>query len=196
MTIISRKFTKVNYGVNLKKIEDINEDHLQDVVDQNDKVIGKTTKTNKFEKELITRNVVAFITDKDGKFITVKRSALKKSFPNLLDLAACGHVQCGESYQAAIKREIKEELGIVCGVELLRKIYHEHNEHGKAVKYYTSLFIGRTDKKIRTNEEVSLMPSLSFSELYEKLNHQPHLFTPFFVDEFEEVHDLLRKYHA
>lgn len=177
----------------MKKVEDINENHLQDVVDKNDKIIGTTTKTKKFENELITRNVVAFITDGSGKFITVKRSALKKSFPNLLDLAACGHVQHGESYQDAIKREIKEELDIVCEVELLKKIYHEHNEHGKAVKYFTSLFIGRTHKKVKTNNEVSLMPSLSFQELDCKINHQPELFTPFYIDEFKDVYDLLKE---
>ena len=85
----------------MKKADIINEDHLLDIVNKNDKVIGVTTKADKFKKELITRNVVAFIKDRNDKFIIVKRSPLKKVFPNLLDLAACGHVCRGESYLTA-----------------------------------------------------------------------------------------------
>lgn len=176
----------------MKKVDVINEDHLQDIVDKNDVVIGTTSKMDKFEKELITRNVVAFITDQNNRFIIVKRSPKKKSFPNLLDLAACGHVDSGENYEDAIKREIMEELSIECSVDILRKIYHEHEENGKMVKYFTGLFLGKTDKEVKTNEEISLMPTLSFDELNEKINSEPEIFTPFFVDEFKMVSDLLK----
>ena len=58
----------------------IDDNHLIDIVDQNDIIIGKDTKENKFKKELISRNVVAFIKNSKNKYIIVKRSSKKKNF--------------------------------------------------------------------------------------------------------------------
>ena len=57
------------------------EDHLIDIVDKNDKIVGCATKEEKFEEELISRNVVAFIKNKKGELIIVKRSPRKRSWP-------------------------------------------------------------------------------------------------------------------
>ncbi|MDO8513115.1 MAG: NUDIX domain-containing protein [bacterium] len=170
----------------------IDSDDLLDIVNEKDEVIGADTKFNKFEKELISRNVVAFLKNPKGKYVVVRRAPTKKSFPNLLDISACGNVNKGETYQEAIKREIKEELGIECSVRLLTKIYNESCENGKKVKYFTAIFLGTTREKLRPNKEHEIQQSMNIDELGLKIKNNPELFTPFFVNDFREVESLLR----
>jgi len=170
----------------------VDEDHLVDIVNEDDIVIGKDTKENKFSKELISRNVVAFLKDKNNKYIIVKRSPKKKSYPNLLDLAACGHVRLGESYKEAIAREIKEELGVsVPDLKLLKKVYHEHIENGKYLRYFTSIFTGTCKDKIILSDELIDYKLFDIKSLKVNVESNPKQFTPFFIDEFKIVKDQL-----
>ena len=157
----------------------IDDNHLTDIVDRKDIIIGKDTKENKFKKELISRNVVAFIKNSKNQYIIVKRSSKKKVFPNLFDLAACGHVLSGESLDEAIKREIKEELGIRCKVKLLTKKYNE-----RKINY----------RKIKLNEELSSYTLKTLPELLEAIGKNPQSFSPFLIDELKEIKSLLAKY--
>ena len=162
-----------------------------DIVDENDKVIGKDTKSNKLEKELISRNVAVFIKDSHGNYINVKRAPVKKSFPNRLDLAACGNVKSGESYEHAASREIREETGFSCSIKLLRKVYNEEIENNKKRKYFTSIFLAQSDDKITLNKELSHYEKMALTELKQRINSNPELFCPFFLKDFKAVEDLL-----
>lgn len=169
----------------------MDEDQLLDIVDEHDQIIGKDTKENKFRKELITRNVAIFIKDTSGNFVIVKRAPTKKVFPNLLDLAACGHVDLGESYEEAAKRELKEELGIQCNVAFLNKIFNEFTENNKKIKFFTGIYLGVCDDEAKLSEETALFKKMSLSELRKAVYHNPELFTPGFVKDFKEVEHLL-----
>ena len=162
-----------------------------DIVDENDIVIGKDTKSNKFEKELISRSVAVLIKDSNGRFIIVKRAPDKKSFPNGLDLAACGNVKSGESYEHAALREIKEETGFSCSIRLLRKVYNEEMENSKKRRYFTSIFLAESDAEITLNEEHVNYEKMPLNELKQKINSNPELFCPFFLKEIRAVEDLL-----
>lgn len=64
-------------------------------------------------KGLLHKAVVVFILSEDNsKILLQKRSANKKMWPNLWDVAAGGHVLAGEFGYQAIIRETKEEIGI------------------------------------------------------------------------------------
>lgn len=166
---------------------------LLDIVDNNDNVIGKDTKENKFANELITRNVAIFIIDEAGKLIIAKRAAHKKSFPGRFDLAACGNVKAGESYQEAAARELIEELGIDCDVKMLEKTYNEFPENGKSLKYYTGIFLGKYSHDIMLNDELESFKKLSINEVQNLIDKNPGLFTPGFVNDFLLVKDKIIK---
>ena len=55
---------------------------------------------------------VAGILIHDLKILLAKRSASRSFYPNVWDLPG-GHLEAGESPEAALVRELKEELGIV-----------------------------------------------------------------------------------
>lgn len=64
------------------------------------------------KKGLWHKAVALFIINSKGQVLLQKRSSLKKLWPNTWDITAGGHVLAGEFGFQAIKRELKEELGI------------------------------------------------------------------------------------
>ncbi|MEE9525659.1 MAG: NUDIX domain-containing protein [Candidatus Woesearchaeota archaeon] len=84
----------------------------QDLIDENDNVIGKATRKEIVEKALLHRGVIVFVFNSEEKLYMQKRSENKALFPGLWGIGAGGGVSLGENYEEAAKRELKEELGI------------------------------------------------------------------------------------
>jgi len=88
-------------------------DEYLDVVDKQDKVIGKKKRSEIYAENIFNYRVVnAFVMNSEGKIWIPRRSADKKYFPLSLDVSIGGHVESGESYEEAFKREANEELNI------------------------------------------------------------------------------------
>jgi isopentenyldiphosphate isomerase len=158
-----------------------------DIVNSNDEVIGRETKDQKFAKDLISRNVAVFIKNASGKFLIARRSQAKKSFPGRLDLAVCGNVKAGESYEEAAYRELKEELGIICKLDLLDRIYNEFKENSHTLKYFTGIFLGTFSGDISPNWEAAGHIFLTLTEIDAQLAQNSDQFTPGFVHDYQVV---------
>lgn len=106
-----------------------------DLVDENDKVIGVCDKDEAHEKKLLHRIVLGIAVNSENKIFIIKRAIARKSGPGLLDASIGGHVSSGESYEQAIKREGKEELGILGDYKFLFKFFgdYPHLKHMTAV---------------------------------------------------------------
>lgn len=95
--------------------------------------------------------VVAGFIEKDGKVLVVKRPTDKKrggfwEFPG-------GKVEAGESLQEALRRELKEELGIEVRVgEVLEKITHVYPDE-EIELYLLSVAVNR-DLDLKESLEV------------------------------------------
>lgn len=165
---------------------------LLDIVDEQDNIITQDTKENKFKKELISRNVAIFILDDNKNLLIVKRSPQKRSFPNRYDLAACGNVKAGESYEKAADREVEEELGIKCDLMFLTKIFNKFKENDKEIKYFTGIFLGYFPGEVKLSDELVELRKLSVGEVEELVNKNKDLFTPGFVNDFLFVKDKLK----
>jgi len=84
-----------------------------DLVDENDKVIGKEDRNIIYKngwKNFRVINIIIFT--KDNKILLPQRSENRRVFPNCYDCSVGGHVDSGETYEEAAYRELKEELGI------------------------------------------------------------------------------------
>ncbi|MCP2730920.1 NUDIX hydrolase [Limnofasciculus baicalensis] len=87
-------------------------DELLDIVDEQDNVIGQKRRSSVYRECLYNFRVVnAFVVNSKGQLWIPRRTYHKITFPGCLDFSMGGHVESGETYEAAFAREIKEELG-------------------------------------------------------------------------------------
>ena len=93
------------------------------IVDKNDTPIGVSTKHEAQTKDLMHRIVIVHIKDKNGDILLQQRAPNMQMFPDCWDHSAAGHVDAGESYELAARRELREELGIV-GANLQETAYY------------------------------------------------------------------------
>lgn len=101
-------------------------DEIFIVVDKNDKVKGYRTRYDCHrDKQLIHRAIGIMIFNKKGQILLQKRSKNKDLNPSLYTLSVSGHVNKGESYLQAAKRELKEELGIQIPIKIKLKFLLE-----------------------------------------------------------------------
>lgn len=84
-----------------------------DIVDEEDRVIGQAPRSRCHgDPSLIHRVAHVLVFDSAGRLLLQKRAMTKDIQPGRWDTSVGGHLDPGESYLAAARREMKEELGI------------------------------------------------------------------------------------
>ncbi|WP_221088072.1 NUDIX hydrolase [Deinococcus aquaedulcis] len=83
-----------------------------DLVNERDEVVGAVTRDEAWARRLPVRVVNAFLVNRAGQLWIPRRTDAKRLFPGCLDMSVGGHVERGESYEAAFRRETQEELNL------------------------------------------------------------------------------------
>jgi len=91
-----------------------------DVVDADDRVIGRKPREEVHRDKLFHRATHVLLFNPPGQLLLQKRSAAKDCSPGLWDSSAAGHVESGEDYDTCATRELAEELGIHTAAPLER----------------------------------------------------------------------------
>jgi isopentenyl-diphosphate Delta-isomerase len=86
-------------------------DELFDIVDTSDRVIGHAPRGEVHARGLLHRAVHVLIHNAAGHFFLQRRNPDKDTFPGCWDSSCTGHVDAGEDYLTAARRELGEELG-------------------------------------------------------------------------------------
>ncbi len=87
-------------------------EELFDIVNEADEVIGSAPRSVVHARGLLHRAVHIWIYHPDGRLLLQLRTPTKDRHPNTWDSSASGHVDAGEDYLTAARRETVEELGI------------------------------------------------------------------------------------
>ncbi len=139
-----------------------------DLVDEEDRVVGRATRKEVRVGNLLHRGVGILCRNSQGDIYVHRRTTTKDVFPGMYDMFAGGVVGVGESYEAAARREIREELGIE-GPEphfLFRHLYV-----GAHVRSWVAVYAVTWDGPIRHQEsEVEWGAYLTQQELMTKLD--------------------------
>lgn len=109
-----------------------------DVVDETDRVIATSPRSEVHEMNLLHRAVHILVFNRSGHLLLQKRSAWKDREPSKWDSSAAGHLEPGESYEAGACRETEEELGIKAPLIPLGKIRACSNTGQEFVEVFTA----------------------------------------------------------
>jgi 8-oxo-dGTP pyrophosphatase MutT (NUDIX family) len=161
-------------------------DHLVDVVNEKDEVIGRELKSRRLEIGFISRVIAIMVMDSRGRVLIVRRAPHKRIEANLHDLV-CGNVVSGESYQQAAARELEEELGMRCPLTMLDKYYLENVHEGGTARIFCAAFLGRSDEEPRLNHELVSFRRMSPGEIDSEMRESPGKFTQGFIKEFSRL---------
>lgn len=167
------------------------DDHYIDVVNDKDEVIGRELRSAKKEKGFISRVVAVYLRDSQGRLLLCKRASHKQDDPGAYDASAVGTVNAGEGYEEAAQRELMEELGISCSLQMLGKFYLEIGGSENRRKHFCGLFLGESDAQPKLNDELVEFQRLKPEEIDEELRTSPEKFTPGLRHEFGKVKEKL-----
>lgn len=167
-------------------------DHLIDVVNENDEVVGSEMKSKKFELDFISRVVAIIVKNSEGKIIVCKRGPHKTIDANMFDLSAFGNVDAGENYEQAAERELWEETGIKSPVKMLDKFYLENIHGDRKIKLFCGVFLAESNEEPKLNHELVEFRKMTISELESEMAETPEKFCQGFIKDFNRVKDKLR----
>ena len=112
-----------------------------DLIDEQNNVIGKTTRKEIKEKVLLHRSVIIFLINNQNQLFIHKRAKTKSLLPGKWDICFGGAVSSGEEYLEAAKREFLEESGIDEKIKFLFKF----RDNSKIDNYLAYSYICKTN---------------------------------------------------
>jgi len=144
-------------------------EEMVDLIDENDNVIGVTTRAEQMKKNLAKRMSRVIVRNEKGEYVIHKRAATI-AWPNAWDVGATETVIAGESYEHAAQRGLKEELGIAAAVKFIGKLSFEKED----VKRHCELFecYVNDEKIIPDPKEVSEFKWMSEESLRSIVNNK------------------------
>ncbi len=162
-------------------------------VDKNDNVIGAGFKMEAWEKGIAHRIVRIFLFNSKGELLITKRSKDLSSLPGRWDQSTAGHVDEGEDYLTAAKRELEEEVGVAdIDLKEIGKFFHiDKDEADKIKKRFSMLYTCVYDGEIKPSErEVSEIQWIEPKKLEAWMNERPDDFTEGFTENFKNLQNL------
>ncbi len=161
-----------------------------DVVDEADQVVEQRSRTDVHRLKLPHRAIHVFVFRSGGPLLIHLRSEDKAEFPGVWTSSASGHVSAGETYDAAARRELFEELGIRAPLESLNRFDACPDTSLEFTKLYRCVWDGSVNPD---PGEIQTVRWCDPVELKARLQESPQEFSPAFRLLFgwycEHVHD-------
>lgn len=161
------------------------------VVDENDDPVGIASRDEIIAKGLFHRICRVMLSNSEGKILLQKRSK-HVLFPSRWDHSAAGHVDGGEDYLAAAKREMFEEIGVE-GIDIEEVAYYKSEEiiEGIQLNRFNKLYKGKIDftPTNLSEDELDEVQWFSLDEIKYLINNRPDQVTTSLVDVIKRYYD-------
>ncbi|MER5942609.1 NUDIX domain-containing protein [Streptomyces sp. NPDC001928] len=144
-------------------------DEILDIVDEQDRVIGRSPRGEAYAKGLRHRCVFIEARDAQGRLFVHRRTPTKLVFPSRYDMFVGGVVGAGESYDDAALREAEEELG-VSGLPRPSYLFKFLYEDGTGQTWWSAVYEVRCELPVSPQvEEVAWHDFLTEAEVERRL---------------------------
>ena len=142
-----------------------NNEEIFPVVDENGTTVGKATRGECHSGSKLLHPVVHLhLFDSSGRIYLQQRPLWKDIQPGKWDTAVGGHIDYGETVEAALRRETQEELGLTdLSVEFLLKYVFESERERELVHVFRATY----DGDVRPSDELDGGRFWSLDELQE-----------------------------
>ncbi|MBF0316641.1 MAG: NUDIX domain-containing protein [Nitrospirae bacterium] len=174
------------------------ETEMLDIVNEAGEIIGVASRGEVHgNNSLLHRVVHALVFDAAGNLILQKRSMIKDVAPGKWDTSVGGHVDHGETIEAALLREMREELDITLDLtvagpdkqpELMYSYIHSNSYESELVHTYRYTHTGTIDFN---RDEIDEVRAWSLQEVRDNLNSG--IFSDNFEDEFRKYLELIAR---
>ena len=168
-------------------LEEKNKDLLI-LVDESDKALGFKSKSECHEGNgTLHRAFSVFIFNPLGQLLIQKRSSNKALWDLHWSNSCCSHPKKNEQMELAVKRRLKEELGIECPVHYLYKFtYHAKYKNLGSEHELCHVYVGLFDGEIKANpEEIDDWKFIKPDDLQERIRNSKKDYTPWMKIEWE-----------
>jgi len=163
-------------------------DELLDVVDDDDRVVGRARREDVYARGLRHRTVMVVVRDPAGRVLVHRRTATKLVAPSLLDMMIGGVVDAGEGYDACAVRELAEEAGVTGVVPRRAFAFRYDDDAGLTPAQWIAVYEVAWDGPIVPQpSEVAWWAWLDEAELERRLAAAPGEFCPDSVDAWHRL---------
>lgn len=163
-----------------------NNQEMFPLVDEQGNIIGAATRGECHNGSKLLHPVIHLhVFNSKGELYLQKRPEWKDIQPGKWDTSVGGHVDLGENVEMALKREVREELGITDFVpETIIRYVFESAREKELVFVYKTVY----DGEIQPSNELDGGRFWGIDEIKESIGKK--VFTPNFEEEIEKVIEL------
>ncbi len=160
------------------------------LVDEEDKFLGVAMKQDVHNDNTpLHRGVSVFLLNRNNQLLIQKRHKQKKTWGGFWSNSFCGHPQIDETYEQAIARHAKFELGInVEKLFFISKYRYQFQHNNVFENEICPIYLAiSNDDILMNNDEVQEVKWIEFLDFKKYLAENADVFTPWCKEEFEII---------
>ncbi len=149
------------------------------LVDENNRKIGVAEKIKAHKEGQLHRAFSIFVFNSKNELLLQQRAKTKYHSGGLWSNTVCSHPRPDETYQQAVHRRLKEEMGFDCPLKkAFCFIYKSCFQNGLIENEYDCVFIGRFNGKPKPDsEEIMNYKWIPVKELKHDITRNPGKYT-------------------
>jgi isopentenyl-diphosphate delta-isomerase len=160
------------------------------LVDSDDREIGFLAKADAHRgRGTLHRAFSVFVFNPAGELLVQQRAKSKPLWPGYWSNSCCSHPRLGETMDDAVRRRLREELGLGAELEFLFKFQYQAQYDSQGAEHELCwVYAGRSAERPRVNvREISAWRYVTPQALRAEIAGAPETFTPWFKLEWERI---------
>ncbi|MCP3873922.1 MAG: isopentenyl-diphosphate Delta-isomerase [Desulfobacteraceae bacterium] len=156
------------------------------LVNELDQEIGVESKLAVHTNQTLLHRAFSLFIFKDNKELLLQqRAEIKKTWPLVWSNSCCGHPLPNESYESAVKRRARYELGIQL-TTVIKVSYYRYcfSKDGVMENEICPIFVGFHNGKVKPNrQEVQAVRWIHWNDWLEEIINYPIKYSPWCIEE-------------